>query len=202
MCNPHYRASQPKTKCIMDGCDKPGHARGWCGMHYKRWESNGDPSVSLAEATLEQRFWARVAKSSTCWSWTGVPSDTGYGHIVFEGLDQGAHRVSWEIHRGPIPAGMHIDHKCHNRICVNPSHLRVATPKQNFENHQGPTVSSTTRARGVYLDRRRGRYYAQVTHNGKTQTMSGFATVEEAEAAVLAKRIELHTHNDRDRIAA
>lgn len=202
MCNPHYRASRPKIKCTMDGCDKPGHARGWCGMHYKRWESNGDPSISLAEETLEQRFWARVSKTSTCWNWTGVPSDTGYGHIMFEGTDQGAHRVSWEIHRGPIPGSMYIDHRCHNRVCVNPGHLRLATNKQNGENHQGPTAASSTGARGVYLDRRSGRYATQVTHNGERYSAGGFATIEEADAAVTALRLKLFTHNDRDKIAA
>ncbi|XWX91267.1 HNH endonuclease [Salmonella enterica] len=31
---------------------------------------------------------------------------------------------------------MLVDHKCHNTLCVNPSHLRLVTPKQNSENRE------------------------------------------------------------------
>jgi hypothetical protein len=29
--------------CSIEGCDKTHEARGWCGMHYRRWETHGDP---------------------------------------------------------------------------------------------------------------------------------------------------------------
>lgn len=28
--------------CSVDGCEKPTWARGWCGMHYRRWHTHGD----------------------------------------------------------------------------------------------------------------------------------------------------------------
>jgi hypothetical protein len=31
--------------CTIDGCDKPIRARGWCSLHYGRWNRNGDPLV-------------------------------------------------------------------------------------------------------------------------------------------------------------
>lgn len=188
--------------CMIDGCHKARLARGWCPMHYQRWAHNGDPNISLAESTLEQRFWERVRKTSTCWNWTGEPSDTGYGQITFDKTWRSAHRASWELHHGPIPEGMVIDHRCHNRACVRPSHLRVGTQKQNVENHQGATKASATGVRGVFMDKRYGTYYVQVTHNRKTRSLSGFANIEEAEAMAIATRNELHTYNDRDRIAA
>jgi hypothetical protein len=44
----------------------------------------------------------------------------------------GAHRVSYELHKGPIPEGLVIDHLCRVRHCVNPDHLRAVTHAVNI----------------------------------------------------------------------
>jgi hypothetical protein len=31
--------------CMIDGCDKPRYARGWCSRHWQRWKRNRDPLV-------------------------------------------------------------------------------------------------------------------------------------------------------------
>lgn len=67
-----------------------------------------------------------VAGPGGCWIWTGGLS-SGYGRI--RGLYN--HRVTWESMRGPIPAGMHIDHLCRETRCCNPAHLEVVTPAEN-----------------------------------------------------------------------
>ena len=42
-----------------------------------------------------------------------------------------AHRVVWEHHHGPIPAGMTVDHICHNKRCIEIEHLRMLTNLDN-----------------------------------------------------------------------
>jgi hypothetical protein len=96
---------------------------------------------------------------------------------------------------------MQVDHACHNRACVNPDHLRLASPKQNQENRRGAASSNrSSGVRGVTYGR--GKWIASVQHNGKRYNCGGFSSVEEAEAAVVAKRLELFTHNIVDREAA
>lgn len=43
-----------------------------------------------------------------------------------------AHRALWIAERGPIPEGMTVDHEeCHNRKCVEITHLRLLTNLDN-----------------------------------------------------------------------
>lgn len=99
---------------------------------------------------MRERFDAKwVPEPNTgCWLWTGHVNDGGYGRFARTVSDcatvwQTAHRLSWELHRGPIPDGLHIDHMCRVRSCVNPDHLRVVTPRQNsLENSSsGPSIN-------------------------------------------------------------
>lgn len=88
--------------------------------------------------TREQRFWMKVDRRGPdeCWEWTGKKDNNGYGKMYDGGSidynkQYAAHRISWEINRGPIPTGLTIDHLCRNRGCVNPDHLEPVTSAVN-----------------------------------------------------------------------
>lgn len=90
---------------------------------------------------LADRFWQKVDKGGAvpeyrpdlggCWVWLAHKNNNGYGYIWTKGERVEAHRVSYELHKGPIPEGLEIDHLCRVRHCVNPEHLEAVTEREN-----------------------------------------------------------------------
>lgn len=153
--------------------------------------------------TTEERFFAKVNKTATCWNWTASIARNGYGRFRVNPQVFGyAHRVAYELEVGPIPEGLHIDHICHNRACVNPAHLRPVTHKQNMENRIGASRGNQSGYRGVSWYEPLQKWVAYASRNGKRVYLGYFTDRHEAGAIALSKRMELYTHNDADRLAA
>jgi hypothetical protein len=79
----------------------------------------------------EERFWAKVEKTDTCWLWSGHTVTNGYGTIGVDKRRVLVHRYAYELLVGPIPDGLHLDHLCRVRTCVNPDHLEPVTNREN-----------------------------------------------------------------------
>lgn len=122
-------------KCSVEGCERKHGAKGLCRMHYSRKRRNGhtDPLYGLS---LKERFHANYIPEpmSGCWLWVGGTNGKGYGQLWIDGEPSiMAHRLSWELHNGPIPKGMLVCHKCDTPPCVNPDHLFIGTDKDNIQ---------------------------------------------------------------------
>jgi hypothetical protein len=91
--------------------------------------------------SLEQRFhegYVPVTETG-CWLWlrSSIKSHGGqrYGelttHVNGKRGRALAHRLSYELHNGPIPDGIQVCHTCDIGLCVNPAHLFLGSNRDN-----------------------------------------------------------------------
>ena len=87
-------------------------------------------------------------EATGCWVWFGATSGKGYGEIKIPKTRRQipAHRLSYLIHRGSIPSGKCVLHKCDNPPCCNPEHLFIGTKMDN-------SIDMAKKMRHVYGER-------------------------------------------------
>ena len=85
-----------------------------------------------------RRFWQRVEfRPDGCWFWTGPPTTNGYGQVGLRPKVYRPHVLLWTEFHGEQPKGLHLHHTCGNKLCVNPGHLQLLTPKEHvYEHHR------------------------------------------------------------------
>lgn len=119
---------------------------------------------------VRTRFESKVKADpeTGCHVWHGARNPKGYGQFHWpHGRTRlrAAHRASYELHIGPVPDELEVDHLCKNRACVNPEHLELVTHAENVARSR-PThctngheltpdnVKPTSLKRGKYRGRR------------------------------------------------
>lgn len=121
--------------CSVDGCDRRVHARGWCGLHYRRWQTHGvvsDPVRLSLEARL--LLYTAIENEPLCWLWNGPMTNDGYGYLRLQNPRRNirAHRAWYELANGPAPAHLTVRHSCDTPPCCNPEHLFLGTQADNM----------------------------------------------------------------------
>lgn len=105
-----------------------------------------------------------------CWIWKGGQNDNGYGQWQYTfgfRVEYLAHRTMWTLLKSPIPSGMELDHKCFNRLCINPDHLEVVTPgvnKKRRRGHHHPRLIRVRKGRNFHMEFREPRFRGRSFH--------------------------------------
>ncbi len=106
--------------------------------------------MAIACRSMKERFDEKyiVISDTGCWMWISATNANGYGRLN-EGGQRGrcrlAHRVSFELHVGPIPDGTLVCHRCDFKACVNPEHLFLGSHTDNARDRDAKGRSNTPR---------------------------------------------------------
>lgn len=105
---------------------------------------------------FSERWGDRVLENENgCLLWQDSTNDGGYGTVTFGGKSWYAHRLSWVLFVGSIPAGLWVLHKCDTPPCVNPEHLFLGDAGVNtrdcWEKGRGVMIGWLERSDGTQI---------------------------------------------------
>lgn len=145
-----YKAvkSEADGMCSVNKCGLKVMSRRLCRKHYQRWWRHGSPLAGRVENGEAHKFLEEIAilfSGEECLPWPFGKISTGYGCIRKDSRTQLVHRLVCEERHGLAPSDKHeAGHRCGNRICCNPNHLRWITGSEN----QMDRVAHGTHCRG------------------------------------------------------
>lgn len=126
-----------------------------------------------------------IDPSTKCWNWVMSTRRAGYGQFRTGGIGskvECAHISSYKIHRGEVPEGLQVLHRCDNPKCVNPKHLFLGTALSNVKDckaknrdavgeKHGNSKLTESQVREIRSSSKTGRYLA-VEYGVSFQTIS------------------------------
>lgn len=145
------------------------------------------------EKNLEERFWAKVNKTDTCWWWTGAirdsrAQDAQYGQIKIRGKRTTTHRFSYQLHFGEIPDGLSVCHHCDNTLCVRPDHLFLGTAADNHADRARKMRNGLYKLNPLQVAEIRERYTPFDSINGTRALAREFGVTHSVICAIVHER--------------
>jgi hypothetical protein len=158
--------------CTIPNCLNAYYAKGLCNKHYLRRKRGQDLySQSVYEETPLERFSKKYTKAASgCWEWDFPRPDGRANTFNYDGKVQSAYRVSYQLHKGPIPEGLCVLHHCDNGLCVNPDHLFLGTHHDNYEDMRSKGRSNTAHGE---QKKRIAKLTEEAVRDIKTSSMNG-----------------------------
>ena len=179
----------PRRICEIEGCGKLARARGWCQMHYKRWQIHGNPQADRPErARRQEGMNLQGVLDRELSRAKPVGNGHGYPRVNIGGNMIKVSRVAVAVKEGfPLDGDWVTRHDCDNRTCINPDCLRSGTQQDNVNDmhSRGRFVSKPVGESGYrgVTKTRNGKWSARKYAKGRTYCLGTYPTKEEASDA-------------------